>query len=105
MSQLVTRRVEIVNQKGLHARASARLARLATTLPCVVTVSRDGETADARSIMDLLCLAAHQGSTVDLGAIGPEAEACLDAVTALINEGFGELKDDEAAQSTSGAIQ
>ncbi len=94
MSKPVARRVEIVNRKGLHARASAKLAGLATTLPCDVTVSLEGESANAKSIMDLLCLAAHQGSFVTLSATGSQAEACLDALTAMITDGFGELDDD-----------
>lgn len=96
------RRVEIKNRKGLHARASAKLAKLASALPHPVMVSRDGETADARSIMDLLCLAAHQGSFVELNCSGAEADSCLNAVEALIEDGFGELDEDaEAAAAGS----
>ena len=87
------RLVTIVNQKGLHARASAKLARLAQTLPTKVYVEHDGETADASSIMDLLMLAAHQGCEVEIWSEGSEANACLDAVSALIMNGFGELDD------------
>ena len=100
MSKPVTRRVEIVNRKGLHARASAKLAGLANTLPCDVTVSLEGEKANAKSIMDLLCLAAHQGCFVTLTASGSQAEACLDAVTAMITDGFGELDDDAEEAGT-----
>tara|TARA_Y100001947_G_scaffold40270_1_gene33377 strand:- start:181 stop:480 length:300 start_codon:yes stop_codon:yes gene_type:complete len=92
---LVERRVQIVNRKGLHARASAKLARLAMTLPAQVFVLRNGETANAHSIMDLLMLAAHQGSEVEVRASGPDAGPSVDAVCAMIEDGFGENDDDD----------
>lgn len=91
----VERRVRIVNRKGLHARASAKLARLAASLPAQVFVLRNGDTANAVSIMDLLMLAAHQGSEVDIRATGPGAEAAIDAVAAMIADGFGERDEDD----------
>ncbi|MEM5516472.1 HPr family phosphocarrier protein [Henriciella sp. AS95] len=91
----IERRVRIVNRKGLHARASAKLARLAATLPADVYVLRNGDVANAISIMDLLMLAAHQGSEVDIKASGREAEAAVDAVAALIADGFGESDEDD----------
>ncbi|MEO1188567.1 MAG: HPr family phosphocarrier protein [Pseudomonadota bacterium] len=90
------RQTEIINRKGLHARASAKLAELALELPAVVTVSFEGESADARSIMDLLCLGAGIGSQVDLSAEGDGAKKSLDAVERLFKDGFGELKEDAA---------
>jgi phosphocarrier protein len=87
----------IINRKGLHARASARLAELALTLPTEVTLSFEGETASARSIMDLLCLGAGIGSEVEISADGEGADAAIAAVTAMFTNGFGELADDEAA--------
>lgn len=92
---LVERRVQIVNRKGLHARASAKLARLAMTLPAQVFVVRNGEMANAHSIMDLLMLAAHQGSEVEVRASGPDAAPSVDAVCAMIEDGFGENDDDD----------
>lgn len=91
----VERRVQIVNRKGLHARASAKLARLAITLPEQVYLVRNGEVANAHSIMDLLMLAAHQGSEIDVRANGDEAAASVDAVSALIASGFGETDEDD----------
>lgn len=90
------REIEIVNRKGLHARASAKLADLALSLKTIVTVSFEGESADARSIMDLLCLGAGIGSKVELSADGSEADTALDAVEALFKDGFGELAEDAA---------
>lgn len=91
----VERNVRIVNRKGLHARASAKLARLAATLPAQVFIVRNEEVANAHSIMDLLMLAAHQGSEVSIRASGPEAAATVDAVAALIGDGFGEHDEDD----------
>lgn len=89
-----TRLVEIVNRKGLHARASAKLAELALTLPTRVTLSFEGESADARSIMDLLCLGAAIGSEIEIRAEGKHAAQVLDQVQALFADGFGELAED-----------
>ena len=86
--------VTISNRKGLHARASAKLAKLAATLPTKVMITNDGETADARSIMDLLCLGAALGTDIMISASGPSAEIALDKVEALIEDGFGELDED-----------
>ncbi len=89
-----TRLVEIINRKGLHARASAKLAELALSLPTLVTVSYEGESADARSIMDLLCLGAGIGSKVEISAEGEDAMLALNQVEALFKDGFGELAED-----------
>jgi phosphocarrier protein len=85
-----TRRVTIVNQKGLHARAAARFAKLAAEFDARVTVSRGGQTVTALSIMGLMMLAAAKGSAIDLAAEGPDAEAALDALAALVERGFDE---------------
>ncbi len=89
-SQTVIAQARIVNRKGLHARASAKLARLATTFDARVFVSHEGETGDARSIMDLLMLAAHTGCEVEIKAAGRDAREAVDAILALIADGFGE---------------
>ncbi len=96
MTNAIQRAAKIINLKGLHARASAKLAALALKLPTPVTVEFEGETADARSIMDLLCLGAGIGSTVQLKAAGSGAKEAIAAVQTLIADGFGELEDDKA---------
>ncbi len=88
-----TRRVTIVNRRGLHARASAKLARLAGEFDAEIFVRHETESADARSIMDLLMLVAHQGCEIEVRARGREAGAALEAIIALVASGFGE-KDD-----------
>jgi phosphocarrier protein HPr len=90
-----TQRVMIVNRKGLHARASARLSRLAGEFDAHVTVHHEAESADARSIMDLLMLVAHMGCEVELRAEGPEAAEAVIAIASLIAEGFGEQGQDD----------
>ena len=84
------RTVEIINERGLHARASAKFVKVAAGFNAEVMVSRDGQTVDARSIMGLMMLAAGIGSTIDIAANGPEAEAALDALSALIANRFDE---------------
>ncbi|WP_300379807.1 HPr family phosphocarrier protein [Henriciella sp.] len=91
----VEKDVRIVNRKGLHARASAKLARLAATLPAQVFLVRDDDVANAHSIMDLLMLAAHQGSNITVKATGPDAESSVEAVAELIENGFGENDEDD----------
>ena len=86
----VRRTVEIVNERGLHARASAKFVKMASQFDAHVTVSRDGQTVEAQSIMGLMMLAAGIGSTVELAAEGPEAEEAMEALVALIAERFEE---------------
>jgi phosphocarrier protein HPr len=84
------RTAEIVNQRGLHARAAAKFATLAGTFEANITVSKGGQTVSGRSIMGLMMLAAGIGSEVTLTAEGPDAEAALDAICQLIAERFQE---------------
>ena len=85
-----SRSVEIVNKRGLHARASAKFVKLAAEFEAEVTVTRDGQTVDARSIMGLMMLGAGPGSVLELRAEGVEAEAALDALSELIRSRFDE---------------
>ena len=84
------RTVEIINERGLHARASAKFVKLASTFDAEVSVSREGSTVDARSIMGLMMLAAGIGSTIEISAEGAEAEAALEALCALVANRFDE---------------
>ncbi len=85
-----TRSVQVCNARGLHARASAKLVKVVQPFEAEVRVARDGQSVDARSIMGLLMLGAGQGSTLEISAEGPDAEAALDAVVALIEARFDE---------------
>jgi phosphocarrier protein len=84
------RTVEIVNQRGLHARASAKFVKAASQFDAHVTVSRDGQTVDAQSIMGLMMLGAGPGAVVEIVAHGPEAAAALDALAQLVEGRFDE---------------
>ena len=77
------RTVEIINERGLHARASAKFVKTAAGYEAEVQVSRDGQTVDARSIMGLMMLAAGIGSTIEISATGPEAKAVVEALSDL----------------------
>jgi phosphocarrier protein len=90
MSGALARELTIVNRRGLHARASARFVKCAESFNAEVRVSKDGQTVGGTSIMGLMTLAAAPGSTIALEAEGPEAQAALDALTALVADGFGE---------------
>jgi len=85
-----SRRVEIINERGMHARASAKFVKLAAEFEAEISVGRDGQTVDARSIMGLMMLAAGPGSTIELKADGPDAEAALDALATLVEHRFDE---------------
>ena len=87
---VLTRQVVVVNRRGLHARAAARLVTLAERFGAAVDVTRDGQTVSARSIMGLMMLGAGQGATLDLRAEGWDAREALDAIAALIEAGFHE---------------
>jgi phosphocarrier protein len=85
-----SRTVTICNQRGLHARASARFIAEAGRFDARVTVARDGETVNADSIMELLMLGAGPGVSVTIAAEGPEAAGAVDALAALVECGFDE---------------
>jgi phosphocarrier protein len=90
MSSAWSRKAELVNQRGLHARASAAFAREAAKFNAKVIVHHDGMSASAASIMDLLMLGARVGQTIDIEADGPEAQQALDAICDLIERKFDE---------------
>ena len=90
MSETAARTVEIVNKRGLHARASAKFVKAAAAFDAEVRVSKDGQTVDARSIMGLMMLAAGPGSCIDIEAEGAEAEAAVAALEALVTARFDE---------------
>jgi len=84
------RMIRIQNKLGLHARASAKLAVDAGRFNSEVTLVKDGIEVNAKSIMGIMMLAAAKGSELVLRAEGPDAEAALDTIEALVNNRFGE---------------
>jgi len=86
----VAKCLTIVNERGLHARASAKFVATVEAHDAEARVSRDGHTVGGDSIMGLLMLAAAQGATIEVECLGPEAEALMRALTDLVANGFGE---------------
>ncbi len=86
----VTATVEVVNERGLHARASAKFVKLASEFAAEIQVSREDQSVDARSIMGLMMLAAGPGSTITITALGEDAQAAVDALVQLVANRFEE---------------
>ena len=82
--------IRVSNKLGLHARASAKLTKLASSFRSEVNLSRNGRRVNAKSIMGVMMLAAGIGSDVELEAEGADEEAAVKALTALFNDKFGE---------------
>ena len=86
----VSRQVRICNERGLHARASAKFVDLAAEFDARIEVQRGEEKVEASSIMDLLMLAAGIGTDIIIHADGPQAETALDALVSLVEDRFYE---------------
>ena len=82
--------IEITNKLGLHARASAKLTQAASSFKSDVFLTRNGRRVNAKSIMGVMMLAAARGSTVNVETEGEDEEHAMAAITALINDKFGE---------------
>ncbi len=90
MPTVVARTFRIVNEKGLHARASAKFVETVEGFDASARVTRDGMTVSGDSIMGLLMLAASKGTTIEVETSGPQAEALADALETLVANRFGE---------------
>jgi phosphocarrier protein HPr len=86
----VAREVNITNQRGLHARASAKFVKCAEGFNADITVSKDGQTVPGTSIMGLMMLAASIGTSIIIEASGPDAEAAMTALEDLVTRKFDE---------------
>ncbi|HEY7231498.1 MAG TPA: HPr family phosphocarrier protein [Pseudolabrys sp.] len=86
----VVREAEIVNKKGLHARASAKFVQTAEQFDAAITVTRGHETVGGTSIMGLMMLAAGPGVSITIKAIGKDAAKAVETLCKLVNDGFGE---------------
>ena len=86
----VSREVRISNQRGLHARASAKFVNLASQIDAEVEVEKDGNRVCGTSIMGLMMLGAAMGDTVVIHVTGPHAKNALEKLVAMIEERFGE---------------
>ena len=87
---MIKKSVTISNKLGLHARASAKLTKLAGSFPCEVWLSRGDRRINAKSIMGVMMLAAGLGSTVELETNGPQEEEAMNAIVQLMADKFGE---------------
>ena len=87
---MITSTVTISNKLGLHARASAKLTKLAGSFACEVFITRGERRVNAKSIMGVMMLAAGLGAEVTLETDGEQEQAAMDALLALINDKFGE---------------
>jgi phosphocarrier protein len=86
----VVREVEIINKKGLHARASAKFVQTAEQFAAAITVTRGQESVGGTSIMGLMMLAAAPGTTITISATGADATQAVEALCALVSSRFGE---------------
>ncbi len=84
------RDLAIVNQRGLHARASAKFVKCAEGFDATILVSKDGQSVPGTSIMGLMMLAASMGTSIEVEASGPQAEAAMAALDALVASKFDE---------------
>ena len=87
---MTRRQVTVRNRLGLHARAAARFVHAANGFRSRVTLSRDGRTMDGKSILGILLLAAAQGTELDLSADGEDEAEAIEALSRLVEDGFGE---------------
>lgn len=90
MSAMIRRTLKIVNEKGLHARASAKLVEVVESFDADAEVMRDGLSASGDSIMGLLMLAASRGCLIEVQTSGPDVAALADALERLVADRFGE---------------
>ena len=89
-SEALVRELDIINKKGLHARASAKFVQTVEQFDAEVTVTRCGESVGGTSIMGLMMLSAGIGSRITVSATGPQAAAAMDALSTLVASRFGE---------------
>ena len=87
---MIKTKVTISNKLGLHARASAKFTKLATGYKCDVFLTRKDRRVNAKSIMGVMMLAAGIGTEIEIETAGPDEQAAMDALTALVNDKFGE---------------
>lgn len=90
MTQPISHQVEIVNIRGLHARAASKFCTLAQQFTATVQVSKDGMTVGGCSLMALLMLGADKGSVITIDAVGEDADKAVADLCALVQDKFGE---------------
>ena len=86
----ISREIPIINKRGLHARASAKFVQMVERFNAEVWVTKGNETVGGNSIMGLMMLSAGPGTSIMVSAIGPEAQAAIDAISELVGSKFNE---------------
>lgn len=89
---MVKKTTTIINRLGLHARPAALVVKLANSFPCDILLSKTGQQANAKNIMEVLMLAATEGTQLEVSAQGEKEEDALTALLALINNKFNEVE-------------
>ena len=87
---MLEKEIEIINKLGLHARAAAKLVKLASSFDSEIEIQKDTQKVNAKSIMGVMMLAASRGNVITIYTEGTEETKAMDAVEALINDKFGE---------------
>ena len=82
--------IEIINKLGLHARAAAKLVKLASGFDCEIEIQKESQKVNAKSIMGVMMLAASRGNIITIYTEGAEEQSAMKAVESLINDKFGE---------------
>ena len=88
--EIVEKNCTVRNKMGLHSRPAALIVQTANKFPCEVTLVKDGQNVNGKSIMGVLMLAAAQGTVITVRAEGEDAQKCLDALSTLFDKGFNE---------------
>jgi phosphocarrier protein len=86
----VSAKLSVTNELGMHARAATKFVQTANRFKAEVVVEKDGQQVNGKSIMGVLMLVASQGTTITVRAKGPDAPACLAALSELVRDRFGE---------------
>ncbi len=89
---MITNTIEIINKLGLHARASSKLVMLASKFNSDITISKGNKSANCKSLMSVMMLAANRGSSVQLSANGSDEGEAINELEVLINSKFGEAE-------------
>lgn len=89
---MIKREMTLVNELGLHARASAKLVKTATSFSSDISIEHEGERVDAKSILGLLLLAAEVGTTLTMRCEGDDEDEAADSIASLVADRFGEAK-------------
>ena len=90
MESAISKSLEIKNRLGLHARAAAQLVQLASQFDADITVAKEGQSVNGKSIIGLMMLAAAQGSSIEVSASGPQAVEAMQAIERLVEQKFNE---------------